>query len=676
MKLLNFTVIKLTLFLIIGIVVGSHIEFSHKQVFYASCIVISALVVSYFLSKKIIFLKTIFGVCTFACIVVIGIANAVFSNQLLNKDHYTNKILEIDKPAAFLFRIDKRLKSSNYHNKYIVEITSVNSKKTMGKILLNLEKDSLNNTLAIGNNYYAIAKLTEVSKPKNPFQFNYNAYLKKRQVYHQTYLNTSDFHFVSKTESIYSYSDKLRMLINKKLIDAGFDKESMSILNAILLGQRQDIDQDIYNDYVDAGTIHILAVSGLHVGIIYFILICLLKPLDISRKGRHVFKPLIIVVLLWAFAFIAGLSPSVTRAVTMFSIICIAQQLKRPTNIYNTLAISAFFILLFNPTFLFEIGFQMSYLAVLAIVSIQPLIYKLWKPKYLILVKPWQIFTVTIAAQIGVAPISLFYFHQFPGLFFISNLVITPFLGLILGFGILAIVLALLDSLPQFLVDSYSFIIHTLNDFIAWVAHFESFLITDISFNAYQLCALYLVIVTGFLLFKFPSYKNLVYGLSSILVFSFVLLFAKYENSKDEFVIFNISRHTIIGEKQNHHLKLHHNLSQDKLDDIPMIRNYKVGYNIDSIASANLKSVYGFKGKTILVIDSLGIYKAPFKTDYVVLRASPKINLIRLIDSLHPKQIIADASNYKSYVARWKATCRHKKIPFHSTYEKGAFILE
>ena len=153
----------------------------------------------------------------------------------------------------------------------------------------------------------------------------------------------------------------------------------------------------------------------------------------------------------------AGLSPSVTRAVTMFSIVTCAQFLKRPTNIYNTISISIFLMLLVKPIYLFDVGFQMSYLAVLAIVSVQPMLYKLWKTPNLVIDKFWQILTVTIAAQLGVAPLGLFYFHQFPGLFFISNLVIIPVLGIILGLGIFVIFLALLDSLPEVIAEVFSF---------------------------------------------------------------------------------------------------------------------------------------------------------------------------------------------------------------------------
>ena len=511
----------------------------------------------------------------------------------------------------------------------------------------------------------------------NPHQFNYRTYLELKQVYHQLYLEPNQLLQLSDSKiTIYGYADRLRTKINTKLIEAAFEDDVLSIMNALLLGQRQTIDKTIYNNYVNSGTIHILAVSGLHVGILLLILNFLFRPLLYLRYGNFI-RGTIIFISLWSFAIVAGLSPSVTRAVTMFSIISIAMHLKRPTNIYNTLVISAFIILLFKPTFLFEVGFQMSYLAVLGIVSVQPIIYKLWKQKYWISDKLWQIFTVTLAAQAGVVPISLFYFHQFPGLFFVSNIVVIPFLGLILGFGLLVIAMALIGFLSKPIVVAYSFIIDSLNAFIAWVAQFEDFLLRDIPFTILQVVCSYFVIIALVQVYKKRKIKWIAISLIGVLCFQGISFYNKYKAENDSFIIFNKSRYSIIGQKHNNQFNVHHNLDSLNRKTDNVIKNYVVGESIDSLSTADLESVYQFKGNTILVIDSLSVYNGlSFQPNYVLLRNSPKLNLNRLIDSLKPDQIIADASNYKSYVKRWEATCEHKKIPFHQTSEKGAFIIE
>ncbi|WP_412559986.1 ComEC/Rec2 family competence protein [Winogradskyella sp. MIT101101] len=676
MKLLNFTIIKLTLCLIIGIVIAHYFKLDFNSALIATIALILLLGGYWLLLRRKINRKPFFALLTYLCMVGIGINAYNIQNEKLRPHHYTNLDVN-DTFNTITFKIDERLKPDTYNDKYIVSVLSIDDKSATGKLLINVKPDSIGGVLPVDSVFFTSSELQTIQKPLNPHQFDYSKYLELKQVYHQLYLKQSELFLVSDSKtSIYGFADQLRATINEKLVEAGFADDTLSIINALLLGQRQTIDKSVYNNYVNSGTIHILAVSGLHVGIILWILNFLFRPLLYLKYGNYI-RPLVLVTILWSFAVIAGLSPSVTRAVAMFSIISIAMHLKRPTNIYNTLAISAFLILLFKPTFLFEVGFQMSYLAVLGIVSIQPIFYRLWKPKYLVTDKLWQIFTVTLAAQFGVVPISLFYFHQFPGLFFISNLVVIPFLGLILGFGLLVIILALLNVLPEFIVKGYSLIIESLNGFIAWVAQFEDFLFRDIPFTLLQVICAYFIIVAMVQIYKFRNFKWIAICLVGILAFQATFIHNTLNNKEEAFIVFNKSRFSLIGLKQNDKLIVHHNLNAEKQATDNVIRNYKVGEIIDSISIDSLKNVYQFKAKTILTIDSLGVYKGiSFKTDYILLRNSPKINLERMIDSLKPKQIIADASNYKSYVRRWKATCAQRKIPFHYTNEKGAFILE
>ena len=478
MNLLNFNIIKLTFCLILGIVLAHYLKLNQNLILLTTTVLLVAIGIILLILKNKIDRLPFFGALTYLCMIGIGINAYNLQDQKTKTSHYSHKILE-DKNNIFIFKVVGRLKSDAYNDKYIVKIKSINNQESSGKILINIKHDSLKSTLGIDDIVFASTIVNDIQKPLNPYQFDYRKYLELKQVYHQLYLNSDALKIITNNKTtIYGYADKLRVAINKNLIEAGFKNDVLGIINALLLGQRQSIDKSIYNSYVNSGTIHILAVSGLHVGILLWILNFILRPFLYLRNGR-ILRPLIIIILLWSFAVIAGLSPSVTRAVTMFSIISIAMHYKRLTNIYNTLFISAFLILLFKPTFLFEVGFQLSYLAVFGIVSFQPLLYKLWKPKFLIPDKLWQIFTVTLAAQIGVVPISLFYFHQFPGLFFISNLVVIPFLSLILGFGLFVIIMALLDGLNKTIVDVYSFIIELLNDFISWIAQFESFLLKD-----------------------------------------------------------------------------------------------------------------------------------------------------------------------------------------------------
>src|SRR5690606_28659319 len=272
----------------------------------------------------------------------------------------------------------------------------------------------------------------------------------------------------------------------------------------------------------------------------------ILSPLENLKKGKFI-KLILILLLLWSFAIIAGLSASVVRAVTMFSFVAYAMHIKRATNIYNILATSMFFLLLFKPSFLFDVGFQLSYTAVFAIVWIQPVIFKWWAPKLRPVNYLWQLFTVTIAAQIGIIPLSLYYFHQFPGLFFVSNLVIIPFLGIILGFGILVIVLALLNILPGFIADFYGSIIATMNHFIAWIARQEDFLFRDINFNWLLLITSYIFVICFVLMLRQFHPKRIIAVLVSVLILQITFIYNKYESQKnDRFIVFHKNRKNLL----------------------------------------------------------------------------------------------------------------------------------
>src|SRR5690606_35199832 len=251
------------------------------------------------------------------------------------------------------------------------------------------------------------------------------------------------------------------------------------------------------------------------------------------------------------------------------------------SNIFNTLAISMLFLLLFKPLFLFDVGFQMSYLAVIAIVGFQPLLADLWQPQLKPIRKLWDIFTVTLAAQFGVVPVSLFYFHQFPGLFFLSNLVIIPFLGLILGMGIFVILLASFNLLPLWLADIYGGIINLMNSFVRWVSLQERFVFSDLSFSLLQVLTAYFLIVTLVVLSKKPGYKRVTIAMFAVLIFQSVLIFEKKKNQNEEFVVFHKSRHSLIGIKKNATLTVAHNFDSLTSSRDHVIKNYKIGNAIN-----------------------------------------------------------------------------------------------
>ncbi|NQY07293.1 MAG: ComEC/Rec2 family competence protein, partial [Flavobacteriaceae bacterium] len=330
-------------------------------------------------------------------------------------------------------------------------------------------------------------------------------------------------------------------------------------------------------------------------------------------------------------------------------------------------------LLLYRPNFLFEIGFQLSYLAVLGILAIQPLLSNLWSPKFWIFKKLWAILTVSIAAQIGVLPLSLFYFHQFPGLFFITNLIILPILGLILLYGFVVVILSSFDLTPEYLIQLYEYLIKQLLSFIKWISSFENFIIKDIPFDILLLCTSYLMIISLTRLVHQFSYRNILSFGITIIIFQVGLMWNGFQYDEDELIVFQKSRHSIISLRKSNEVIIF----KDSLTSTNTITPYLIGSFIKKVRYNEPKSLHIFGKDTLLVIDSLGVYQnLSFKPSIIVLTQSPKINLDRVIDSISPRLIVADGSNYKSYVLQWDKTCKKRKLPFHNTYEMGAYILK
>jgi competence protein ComEC len=401
----------------------------------------------------------------------------------------------------------------------------------------------------------------------------------------------------------------------------------------------------------------------------------MLRPMELLPNGKT-FKLVVVVFLLWSFAFLAGLSASVVRAVTMFSFVAYAMYLNRPSNTFNILALSMFFILLvFDPMLLFNVGFQMSYAAVFAIVWIYPILQKFWYPKNWLIRQVWQLLSVSIAAQIGVLPISLYYFHQFPGLFFISNLLIIPFLGLILGLGIIVIALILFNIAPNYLIELYNSIIGIMNSVIKWVAQQEAFVFKNIPFDSVQLVLTYCLLISMIWMLIKNTFKR---TLTFLICFIGLQLWSLYNQQntyeKEQLLLAHQTKNSVLAHQKGNQLSI---FTNDSSATKNFVTSFQIHERVDKLNYHSIRNSYKFNDQKLVLIDSFGIYDLEQKNvDYLILTQSPKINLERLITHLQPKKILADGSNYHSYVNRWKRTCSHKKLPFHYTGEKGALVLE
>jgi competence protein ComEC len=668
-KLLGYLPFHFLLFLIAGICCQFYTDYWNYGIVISACILIFLSLTAYW-QRKTLFFVFITWITFFLTGMIL-----VYENDATNHTNYFEKHLK--NTSKVILAIDKVLKPGNYHHKYVADVVQLDSKKTTGHVLLNIEKDSTSLLFHTGDLVFLKNKFQDIKSSLNPHQFNYKHYLKKQGINQQVYITHQEILLLDESKvSLLRFIDAFRVKIQKSLRRYHFTDDELAVMNALLLGQRQEISKQLSDNYSKAGAIHILAVSGLHVGVILLILSFILKPLERVNNGKLI-KLVLVILSLWFFAILAGLSASVIRAVTMFSAIALGQFFNKRNAVEHSLIFSMFIILLWKPLFLFDVGFQLSYTAVFGIIWIQPVLYQLWKPNFFIVDKGWQLITVSVAAQLGVLPISLFYFHQFPALFFISNLIIIPFLGVILGLGLVVLVLSYESILPLFLEGFYGDVISILNKVVAFVARQESFLFSEISFSALKMIFSYLLIISGFQLFLKLNTKRCFLFFGSILAFQCVLILEKYTIAqKSEFIVFHKSKNSIIGIRKGSSFELYHSMDSLQISSQKLLINYKVGENITSQNYHKLSNLMYYDKQVVLIIDKDGLYDIKeLNNPIVLLRQSPKINLQRLVKKLKPAIIIADGSNYKSYIENWKTTCKNLKTPFWTTYNQGAYVL-
>jgi len=674
--LLNFTIIKLSITLLIGIVLEFYFKIPVDILLPIGFLIFLIFICLYLRSRKLKFPDIFFGVSLFMMFLFLGVFTASLQLPYTHAKHYAHTLnKESNNLYTLTASVTELLKPTSNSERFIISATSLDRRKTKGKILLNLRKGINSKSLEVGDILLMPIQFQDIKAPLNPHQFSYKSYLERSGILKQANSEPEDVQIIGSTKfNIFRIAERSRKEIILKLEEANFTKNEFSIIKALLLGERRDISPTTFSNYASAGAIHILAISGLHIGILLWLLTMILKPIERIKFGKF-YSFMIILIFLWTFALVTGLAPSVVRAVFMFSIIAVGIQFRRNTNITNSVFISLFFLLLINPYYIYQVGFQLSYLAILGITSIQPLLQKLWKPKNRVILYFWKLLSVSIAAQLAVLPLSFFYFHQFPTLFFVTNIVILPFLGIILGLGLVVIVLSLLDLLPAILISLFEFMILQMNNFVTFISSFQSFVIKDISFSIFLCLTTYLALFTFIQLILKWTPKRILTFLFSIIILQTSLIFEKVDTTPFKAVIFHSTEQSLIAIKKHQELVLYSPKEVDS-SQLIMLSRFNSEESIISTERIALGNVLDIWDNKILIIDSSGIYDIPaFKPDIIILRNSPKINLDRVLEKLQPEVIVADGSNYKYLVQHWHKTLENKNSLFHATAEKGAYIF-
>ncbi len=588
--------------------------------------------------------------------------------------HYANR--QIQRSGPLQVRVTEALRHNTYSYRFLAEVTALGGKPSEGTLLLEIRRDSAIQPPEIGQEILSTVLPTPVQGPRNPGQFDYRAYLKGLGVYGRLVLEKPVLLPVSPENKGFMITvADIRLRLLKTLESAGLPADELGIAKALLLGDRTHVDPGLYASYRKAGALHLLAVSGLHVGILAAFLFSLLRPLRKFRYGR-LLRFLLATLLLWGYALLCGFSPSVVRAVILFSGVSYAFYLQRPGETLHFLALAWIFMLvLVDPHWLLQVGFQLSFAAVAAIVVFSPALFRYWPWKGKAGASLGQLVCVSLAAQVGTLPLSLYYFHQFPGVFLLSNLVLLPGIGVLLITGFACLLLQALGFLPALLAFGYSQLLLLMNGFIHWAGTLDGFHLDGLPWDATQL--LFSILGLWSLGVYLRGGGNRWSKVAAVLFLGLqVCSMAIQANHLGErsWIVPHRVKASGVWVRQGSRLQV---FSGDSLSMHPLVRDAQTEWHLDSIAYRPISARYSLGVHSLRVLEPPALYSprepAP---DYLLLSGSPRIHLERLLEELRPGQVIADGSNYKSLVTRWKMSCESLGVPFHDTSSDGAFVRD
>ncbi|MDB4927156.1 ComEC/Rec2 family competence protein [Mucilaginibacter sp.] len=619
-----------------------------------------------------------------------GWVSVIRYNELNNEQHFSKT------PAQYLIvkiNNEPTIKNGLVRFTSIVEQQINNGKiiNTTGTLLIAI-KDTLANKLYYGDELLILSRYNVVDPPYNPAEFNYKRYLANQNIYHQAFLYPKQFIVLNRNagNSIVAYSLRLRQRLVEKFKQNMHDTSAIAVASTLILGYKADLSNDILQAYSKTGTIHILSVSGGHVAIIYLLLNLAFGFLGRYRYGK-VFKALIIISLIWYYSLLTGFSPAVCRAAVMISLIIIGNTYSRYINTLNILAISAFFLLLYDPFFITDVGFQLSYLAVAGLIIFQPLVYKLITFKNKWADKLWALCSVSIAAQVITFPLSAFYFHQFPVYFLISNLFITVPILIIMYTGFIYLLIPQLPFVSAGLGYVLEKSILIMNKVLALIEYSPFASIGKIWLTTAEYILAYIIIICLFY-FLFDR-KTWLLRVSLLLVLLLgVSISTKRINAlrSDSITFLNLKKHQglvfkagdkavilsdIKADDKNYQYTIQPYLDSCKIADTAL---YNLKQNINTAFLIKNNNLIQFKNKKVLLFNKDLQSKQlvhKLKVDYLYITDNPHTTVNELNKNYDYAMLVIDGSNTNKLVNDLETQAKLLQIKYQTIKRNNSLII-
>jgi len=661
--------------------------------------VILLLVFSYLFHSRISYTsRYVFGVAVSIAFLLTGFLWQNVHTRYQNYRHFSDYLKGHEMMSGIIVQ-EPEEKANSYKTILKVQrLYSGSSSKTVkGRLLTYLGKDSLSSRLSYGDRILFKGYLNPIDPPKNPEVFDYKQYMSLRHIYHQIYIPPGSMKTLAgkQRNTIRTFSVESRQKLASILEEYNLRGDDYALATALVLGYDRYLGDDLRQAYTGAGAMHVLCVSGLHVGIMYVVIAFLLNQVPLKGRGYRVLKVLLTLLVIWLYALITGLEPAVTRASTMFSFVALGRLFRRKSRIYNTLAASALVMLLINPNQIAYVGFQMSFLAVTGIVWLQPVIYNWWRPRSWLPDKIWALVSVSIAAQLILFPLLVYYFHKVSLIFIATNIIAIPLATLIIYSTLALFAFSGLAMIGNVLASWLAALIKALNHSVAFLSELPGAYVESLWISQPQMMLLYLAMIS--LVF------SLIYAKKRVVItsISFAIII---------FGSFLIKQHTILLQDK---FILYHAKEGLAMDFINGRKNVFLGdsavMNNSDLVNYNFRNVWekyrletakielpkttneirkneilmrypfiSFNGEVFTILkDSELPQDYKLTTDFLIISGKPWLDKKIITSKLEvKKRVLFDGTNPSWYIKKVKPLFEEAGFTCYATSESGAFIRQ
>ncbi len=590
-----------------------------------------------------------------------------FGNSINNNGTYLARITDIPSEKEHSWKLPVALINSIQDGK--VSVAS-------GNAFLYVYKDRFPMQLHKGDSILLPAKWQPVHNSGNPFEFDYAGYCRQNNLFYQQSCSVNDIRLYAANDPdaaplIEKSHDWCMLQLDKYITDP----KTKGLIQAMLLGDEVNLDEDLRQSYAETGIIHIIAISGGNVTIFFVVISFLLWWLN-DRKHLWV-KYAVALPLVWFYVLMAGAPPSAVRAAVMFSLLAFSLMLQKNNNSLNTLFATAFLLLCAQPMWLFSVGFQLSFVAVLSLILFYKPVYKWFSPVHKVARWLWSGIAASIAAEVLTAPLVIYYFHNFPLLFIVANVAAFLFMEVVLIFSMLIIAWSFAPVAAKFIGLCTTWLVTIFDKIVTWLQSMNPKSFHFLMITGVEMFLLYITI-SGVVLFLMKKQKPALFmglGAACLLLFSFC---------NDEWVRLHQHRLVAYNTGKANHIELIKGSSYAVLNTDTgtgkkieyAVKPAHIGWRAwkkDTIAA---NEIYDVNGKTVLLLNEEINTDSHFPVDYLIINYTGKPGPLKLQKIFSPSMIIIGNNYTRKQQDKFMREGANAGIPVHAIGKDGAFVLE